>query len=262
MKAIRTHGAVVAGWLRRGVVAAAVASAACGLDDVRVPGNFGGPAELGVSLKLTVSPDLIVADGFSTALVQAEARGPDGRPFAGLALAFALADEAGRYADLGTLSAASAVTDGAGNAFLVYTAPSRSDATANQTLVIVARPVGSDANAAFYRQVRLELRSAEPRLFPQRPEGNANPTCTWAVEAPYGFFVGRDILFQSTARDPDGTVVRYFWDFGDGTREDRPDVNHVYRAAGKYTITHITTDDDGGQNACNGNVTIQTKPTP
>ena len=40
----------------------------CGLDDVEIP-ELDGPSELGLSLKLTVSPDIIVADGFSTALV-------------------------------------------------------------------------------------------------------------------------------------------------------------------------------------------------
>ncbi len=246
--------------LRGGGAAAAVglclllALAGCSLTDVSIPG-LEGPSELGISLKLTVNPDVISADGFSTALVQAEVKGPDGRPLANVDVFFALADESGNFADLGSLSGNRAATNGAGIAQVVYTAPPRTDATANQTMLILARPVSNDANAALYRQVRLELRSPEPRLFPQVP-GNASPNCSFIIENVDGFFVGHDILFQTTSSDSDGTIVRYFWDFGDGGRDDKPDVNHAYGFAGAFTVTHTVTDDDGGQSSCFKNLTI------
>ncbi|MBI3932638.1 MAG: PKD domain-containing protein [Acidobacteria bacterium] len=238
-----------------GVLALAMSLFGCGLDEVGDIPGYVGPAVLALDMKLTVSPDILTADGRSTAVVRAEVFGPDGLPRAGVDIAFALADESGNFADLGKLSHDRAVTDGAGLAQLVYTAPPRTDATANQTILIVARPVGNDANGAVYRSVRLELRSAEPRLFPQVP-GNAAPICNYAIEAPDGFRVGRSILFQSTSSDEDGTIVRYFWDFGDGGRDDKPDVNHVYGFAGTFSVTHVVTDDDGGQSACAASLTI------
>jgi DNA-binding beta-propeller fold protein YncE len=51
----------------------------------------------------------------------------------------------------------------------------------------------------------------------------------------------------SGAADPDGTIVRYDWDFGDGTllRNGGPAPEHVYDAPGTYTVTLVVTDNEG-----------------
>jgi PKD repeat protein len=233
----------------------ALVAGGCGLKEVNAPG-LSGPAELAVSLRLTVNPDVLTADGYSTAMVQAEVRGIDGSPLAGRDIYFALADESGRWADLGTLSYNRQITDSAGLAQVIYTAPPRTDATGNQTLLVAGRTVGNDASGQVYRTVRLELRSAEPRLFPQNPSNKA-PTCQFTVEAPDGMLVGKDILFQSTSYDSDGTIVRYAWDFGDGGRDDKPDVNHSYHLALNYTVTHKVWDDDGWDKVCTQTLQIR-----
>jgi hypothetical protein len=248
----------------------------CGLHEVDIP-ELEGPSELATSVHLTVTPDIITADGFSTAFIQAEVRDQNGRPAANRDIFFAIADEGGAFADIGTLfdlagnqlGATDAIirTNGQGLAQLVYRAPPRTDATANQTILIAARPVGTDANGVIYRSVRLELRSAEPRLFPQVPTCgggapppplcNTPPTCNFIFEAPDGFRVGRSILFQTTSADPDGTIVRYEWFFGDGTNVVYfPDTNHVFGHAGSFLVTHKVTDDDGGQAACFTTITV------
>jgi hypothetical protein len=238
--------------------------AGCGLHGVDVP-DIQGPSELAVALHLTVTPDVITADGFSTAFIQAEVRDGDGRVIANRDIFFAIADESGRFADIGTLfdlagnqlGATEAIirTNGQGLAQLIYRAPPRTDATANQTVLVKARPVGTDANGAVYRFVRLELRSAEPHLFPANPDDKA-PKCHFVVEMGTGR-VGSSILFQDTSTDEDGVIVRYEWFFGDGTPVDyHPDTNHIFRFAGSYVVTHIVTDDDGLQNACSATVTV------
>src|SRR5262249_491514 len=151
-------------------------------------------------------------DGFSTAVVQAETRGPNGQPLANVDITFQLADGSGFFADIGTLNNDRGVTNGAGLASVVYTAPPRTDNTGTRQILITARPVGNDAGAVVYRTVRLELRSPEPRLFPQNPNNKA-PNCNFAVETPQGTGVGAQILFQTTSNDPDGVIIRYFWDF-------------------------------------------------
>ena len=109
---------------------------------------------------------------------------------------------------------------------------------------------------AVYRSARLELRSAEPRLFPQVP-GNQSPTCSFIIEPAIGpYRVNTSILFQTTSSDSDGTIIRYAWEFGDGTRSDQPDEEHHYGAANTYTVTHGVTDDDGGQTTCTQTVTV------
>jgi hypothetical protein len=233
----------------------------CGLDDVEIP-ELDGPSELGLSVKLTVSPDIITADGFSTALITITMRDQNGGPVAGRDVFLSISDEDGRTADIGEFRSSNGPgtgitvrTNSQGLAQAVYEAPARTDATAHQTVLISARPIGTDYAGAVYRTVRLELRSAEPRLFPQNPN-NQLPECMFAVQTPSGFRTNVSILFQSTSFDPDGTIVRYEWDFGNGTRSDHSDVNASYRSAGTYTVTHRVTDDDGGQDACGATVTI------
>jgi hypothetical protein len=239
--------------------------ASCGLDEVKVPTDLEGPSELANALRLTITPDVITADGFSTALVQAEMRDQNGQPMANRDIFFAVADESGHFANIGTLfdlagnelgaTDATIRTNAQGIAQLIYRAPPRTDATANQTILVGARPVGNDANGANYRNVRLELRSAEPRLFPEVP-GNLPPNCSFVVEMGTGR-AGSAILFQSTDSDFDGTIVRYEWFFGDGTAVDyHPDTAHVFRFPGSYQVTHLVTDDDGAQKACAATVTV------
>ena len=243
---------------------ALVFAAGCGLHGVDIP-ELQGPSELATAVHLTVTPDVVTADGFSTAFIQAEVRDENGRVVSNRDIFFALADESGHFANIGTLfdlggnelGATDAIvrTNGQGLAQLVYRAPPRTDATANQTVLIAARPVGTDANGALYRTVRLELRSAEPRLFPEVP-GNLPPNCSFVVEMGTGR-AGSAILFQSTDSDPDGTIVRYEWFFGDGTAVDyHPDTAHVFRFPGSYLVTHLVTDDDGAQKACAATVPV------
>jgi len=51
----------------------------------------------------------------------------------------------------------------------------------------------------------------------------------------------------STSYDPDGAIVSYFWNFGDGatTNVTDPTVNHTYAVADTFNVTLTITDDDG-----------------
>jgi sugar lactone lactonase YvrE len=51
----------------------------------------------------------------------------------------------------------------------------------------------------------------------------------------------------SDAADPDGTIVRYDWDFGDGALlpDGGPSPQHVYTQPGLYTVTLVVTDNEG-----------------
>ena len=232
----------------------------CGLDEVKVP-DLIGPSELALSIRLTAVPDILPADGLSTSVIQATVRNQNGQPFGGREVFLAVADESGRFADIGTLEDSEGIVRDAGTGVIVrtgtngiaqaiYRAPARTDATANQSVTVQARPVGDDFNGQIYRSVRIELRSAEPRLFPQNPN-NKLPICNFIVEFPDGAKTNVAILFQTTSSDPDGTIVRYEWFFGDGTNVVyAPDTAHVFRQPGSYTVVHRVTDDDGGQSVC------------
>jgi len=59
-------------------------------------------------------------------------------------------------------------------------------------------------------------------------------------------YTGEIIAFNATGSyDLDGTIVNYFWDFGDGTNATGVTVEHAYVDNGAYTVTLTVTDDDG-----------------
>jgi len=264
-------------WLKPATTTVAVllALSGCGLNEIAVP-ELDGPAALGNSLKLTAAPDVITADGFSTSVIQAQLFGPNGQAIGGRDVFFFITDGQGRAADIGELrtsngpgTGATVRTNAQGVAQVVYEAPARTDATANMTILVNARPVGTDFEGAVYRTVRIELRAAEPRLFPQVPGGaGAPPTCSFTAQAtgngafctPTGCVVkvGQTVLLQSTSAAAAGkTIVRYFWSFGNGKTADHPDVATSYNLAGSYLVQHLVTDNLGAQAACATSITVQ-----
>jgi hypothetical protein len=60
----------------------------------------------------------------------------------------------------------------------------------------------------------------------------------------------------SGSSDPDGTVVGYQWDFGDGTNAAGTALSHGYAAAGTYTVSLTVTDDAGLTGTATQNVTV------
>jgi DNA-binding beta-propeller fold protein YncE len=59
------------------------------------------------------------------------------------------------------------------------------------------------------------------------------------------------VFDASAAADPDGSIVRYDWDFGDSTRlpDGGPAPEHVYTRPGTYTVTLVVTDNEGASTA-------------
>jgi len=65
------------------------------------------------------------------------------------------------------------------------------------------------------------------------------------------------ITFNATSSyDPDGTIVSYFWDFGDGTNATGIIVFHAYMDDGNYTVELIVTDNDGATDSFNATKTV------
>lgn len=59
--------------------------------------------------------------------------------------------------------------------------------------------------------------------------------------------VGRTVTVDASASfDPDGTIVRYLWEFGDGATAEGPSASHTYTGAGTYLVT-LTTQDNRGR---------------
>jgi len=77
----------------------------------------------------------------------------------------------------------------------------------------------------------------------------APPTATFTVnpqtpEQP--LIVGEPIIFNATASvDPDGTIVKWVWDFGDENTGTGQTFNHTYTIAGDYIVKLKVVDDHG-----------------
>ena len=60
--------------------------------------------------------------------------------------------------------------------------------------------------------------------------------------------------------DPDGSIVSYAWDFGDGAGATGVTANHAYADAGSYTVILTVTDDNGATGATSAVVTVVAPP--
>jgi PKD repeat protein len=88
-------------------------------------------------------------------------------------------------------------------------------------------------------------------------EGNQPPVAD--ANGPYSAEVGVPITFDGTgSSDPDGSIVSYDWDFGDGTVETDagPTPSHTYAAEGTYNVTLTVTDDAGAMDSVGTTATV------
>lgn len=79
---------------------------------------------------------------------------------------------------------------------------------------------------------------------------------TYSPVNPYTY---ETITFNASASyDPDGDIVSYKWDFGDGnvTTVTNPIITHVYTICGNVTVTLTVTDDEGLTDSTSETVTV------
>lgn len=66
----------------------------------------------------------------------------------------------------------------------------------------------------------------------------------------------------SASTDPDGEIVSWTWNFGDGASGSGPSAAHVYAVAGSYDVSLTVTDDLGASNALTQTLVISEPPEP
>jgi len=77
--------------------------------------------------------------------------------------------------------------------------------------------------------------------------------------SPKNPLVNEEITFDASAStDPDGSIVSYEWDFGDGniTSTTHEIIKHSYSEAGIYEVTLTVTDDKGAKNSTTKIITV------
>ncbi|HLN65043.1 MAG TPA: S8 family serine peptidase, partial [Symbiobacteriaceae bacterium] len=89
----------------------------------------------------------------------------------------------------------------------------------------------------------------------------ANQPPVAVIVAPASPRYGKQAKFDgSKSTDPDGTIVKYEWDFGDGTKAEGMLVTHVYakqKGSTTYTVTLTVTDDKGATSTTTAQVTVK-----
>jgi len=72
----------------------------------------------------------------------------------------------------------------------------------------------------------------------------APPPATFTMN-PQPLVVGEEITFTSTGVDPDGDILQWVWDFGDGNLVEKNEATYTFSSAGNHTIKLTVVDDHG-----------------
>ncbi|MEF8879565.1 MAG: NosD domain-containing protein [Candidatus Thermoplasmatota archaeon] len=83
------------------------------------------------------------------------------------------------------------------------------------------------------------------------------------TNGPYEASTGEEFtLDASTSYSPDGDIVSYSWDLGDGTTSSSESLTHSYSTAGTYTISLTVTNSYGGNDTTTTQAVITKDTTP
>jgi PKD repeat protein len=83
---------------------------------------------------------------------------------------------------------------------------------------------------------------------------NQEPACDFTYEDKPAYSV---TYFTAKCTDSDGSIVKYHWDFGNGTTSGMYRTYTRYHDTGSYTVSLTGTDDSGAETTVTKTVTIQ-----
>lgn len=86
--------------------------------------------------------------------------------------------------------------------------------------------------------------------------GDASPTAAFGVAPATPAFGEAATLDGTTSSDPDGTVVAWTWDFGDGATASGAGAMHTWTTPGVYDVRLTVRDDDGASATVVESVTV------
>jgi PKD repeat protein len=231
-------------------LAAVLAFAGCSLDKQAAP-PLTGPSELGLSLAVTATPDVITQDGQSQSTIQVIARDSNGQLKSDPVTLRVETYVGSTPIDIGTLSSKVVTTDTQGRAALTYRAPAAPppSAAADTVVTVVVTPVGNDYAGATPRYA--EIRLARPGVI--IPPGDG-PVASFFF-SPSSPREDDDVFFDGSAST--GNIVSYTWNFGDGRSDSSssPTVRHHFGLAGTYSVT-LTVRDNVGREATSAPKTV------
>jgi PKD repeat protein len=83
-------------------------------------------------------------------------------------------------------------------------------------------------------------------FYPRREGKNHPPTADASAGEPYRGIIQKNVTFNgSRSYDRDGRIVKWSWNFGDGTNGTGVIIKHAYITPGEYTVVFTVTDNYG-----------------
>lgn len=70
------------------------------------------------------------------------------------------------------------------------------------------------------------------------------------------------VSFTDTSTDPDGSIISWNWDFGDGNSSTVQNPEHLYADSGTYNVSLTVTDDAGATGSTSQNVSVSSAEEP
>ena len=68
--------------------------------------------------------------------------------------------------------------------------------------------------------------------------------------------VGEEIVFTDKSRDPNGTILTWIWEFGDGVRTRDRNPSHAYQEPGIYEVELMVFDDHSQSGSAQMSITV------
>ena len=227
---------------RRCIVFVALLSVVgCSLDSQTVPG-LTGPSELGLSLAVSASPDILNQDGASQSQVTVTARDANGAPARNVSMRVDIL-LGGSPSDFGTIGTRTVSTNSDGRATVTYTAPPGPPATAtfDTTVQVAFTPIGTNFANSVGRTV--DIRLMRPGSIAV-PSTDLRPAFTFSPGTPK---IGDSVVFDASTSTVNAgrTITAYQWSFGDGSTGSGKLTNHTFTEPGTFAVKLTITDDLG-----------------
>jgi PKD repeat protein len=102
---------------------------------------------------------------------------------------------------------------------------------------------------------------ATPPSPPPPPPPAVNQAPSARFDAPAGAVAGQPVVFDGrSSSDPEGSALRFSWNFGDGSAGGTAQIAHLYPAAGTYMARLQVTDAQGAAAEITRSVTVTAAP--